>query len=182
MVRSIAARPLREAEGVGGEPVLTDFVFLSYMRWIAERAEFRGRVFSVAEKGLEIPGIGRASVEEAMEASRPVKGPATPRRPRRPPPPPAGAPVFAKTSAFLFFKSLEEEAGNALREVETLPRPKPGWGAVSRYPFLAPILAEAGSLYREPEAVAARLSSFLAAFGEWVKRARDRVSRGVPRS
>ena len=176
-VRSISARPLRQALGVNGDPILTDFVFLSYMRWIAERAEFGGRVFSVAENGLEIPGIGRASVEEAIEASRSVKGPKkSGRRPRQQPFPIGGAPVFGKASAFAFFGSIEEEAGNALLEVNRLAQTICDGGASPRYPFLAPILAVVGALYREPEAAGARLSSFLTAFGKWVERARDRIS------
>jgi hypothetical protein len=176
-VRSISARPLRQAQGVNGEQILTDFVFLSYMRWMAERVEFRGRVFSVAENGLEIPGIGRASVEEAIEASRSVKGlKKSGRRLRQKPLPIGGAPVFGKASALVFLGSLEEEADDALREVNRLAQMKSDGGASSRYPLLAPILAEVGALYREPEAIGARLSSFLTAFGKWVERARDRIS------
>jgi hypothetical protein len=175
MARSIAARPLRYAPAVSGEQVLTDFVFLSYMRWIAERAEFRGRVYSVAENGLVIPGIGRASLEEAIEASRRSEGGRAagrlPPRPRLP----AGASLFGKASALLFLKSLEAEAGGALREAHVLARMKPD-GASARYPFLAPILAETGALYRDPDAAGAGLSSFLAAFGNWVERALKRLA------
>jgi hypothetical protein len=179
--RSIAARPLRHAPGVNGEQVLTDFVFLSYMRWIAERAEFRGRVFSVAENGLDIPGIGRASMEDAIEASRPAKGRKTParRQPRSQSPaggaPINGAPIFGKASALLYLGSLEDEADDAFREASGLARMKPD-GAAARYPFLAPILAEVGALYRDPDAAGSGLSSFLAAFGKWVERARDRLA------
>jgi hypothetical protein len=184
MSRSIAARPLRQAQGVSGGPVLTDFVFLSYRHWIAERAEFRGRVFTVAENGLEIPGIGRASIEDAIKAARAERGS---RRPghkghRRPQPPPSlrGVPVFGKESALLFLGGLEDEAATALREVNSMARTKPEVGVSLRHPFLGPILAEAEALYREPKAVNAHLAAFLTALGRWVERARERVSRGAP--
>jgi hypothetical protein len=181
MVRSIGARPLRQAPGVSGEPVLTDFVFLSYRHWIAERAEFRGRVFSVAENGLDIPGLGRASMQDAIEAARAWKGSKEPRRRPAPPRPPGGVPVLGKASALLFLESLKEEAGDALRELNRLARTEPDGGVTLGYPFLGPILAEAEALYREPKAVNAHLASFLAALGRWVERARERVSRGAPR-
>jgi hypothetical protein len=182
MVRSIAARPLRRAPGLSGEPVLTDFVFLSYRDWIAGRKEYRGRVFSVVENGLDIPGIGRASVEDAIESTRAGEGSKGPWR-RRPaaPSPPGGAPVFGKASALLFLGGLEEESGSALREVSRFAKTISDGGVSLRYPFLGPILAEAESLFREPRAVSAHLSAFLVALRRWVERAREQVSRCAPR-
>ena len=182
MVRSIGARPLRQAPGVSGKPVLTDFVFLSYRHWIAERAEFRGRVFSVAEIGLDIPGLGRASIEDAIEAARAWNGSKEPRRRPAQPPPPGGAHVLGKASALLFLESLEEAAGNALRELNRLALTETDGVVSLRYPFLGPILAEAEALYREPKAVNAHIASFLSALGRWVERSRERVSRGAPSS
>jgi len=73
---SIRGRKIHQVPGKDGRMVVSDFIFLNYLKWLESRAVYESRVVNVTESGLQITGIVHQTLEKcAAELSSREKKP-----------------------------------------------------------------------------------------------------------
>jgi len=64
MTRTIRGRKINQIPMKDGKTVVSDFVFMNYLKWLNSRTVYEKRVVNVTESGLEIAGIAHRALEE----------------------------------------------------------------------------------------------------------------------
>ncbi len=151
MLKTIASRKLHAASGIGGEEVLSDFVFSTYANWFENKKEYAGKVFNATEKGVQIPLLSHIELEEI---------PSNQKRPKQAANPSAhDSGILGRETCLRFLHSLFYRIGTAKKEVAGALKESAEF--ISRYPFLRNVVIEAKSIYHASEPFETHVRLFL---------------------
>jgi len=151
MLKIIASRKLQAAPGIGGEQVLSDFVFSHYAHWFENKKGYAGKVFNATEKGVRISLLPHIELEEIPSNQKRLKQAANPGA--------HDSETLGREACLRFLHSLFDRIGAAKKEVTGALEASTEF--ISRYPFLRNVVVEAKSLYHAAEPFETHIRLFL---------------------
>lgn len=164
MVRSILGRRRQYLPAIGGDSVLSDFVFMQYLRWLEARSAYRGTVVNCTARGARIKGLVHRSLWE-------VAGGTT--LPRRKGDLEVGeADTLSQTEALGFLEALGSSIDRALEDIERHETPQ---SLAARYRAFSSLILEAQKLHGSTESLYRYLRLLLEFMKKHVHRSRSRI-------
>ena len=170
MARALKARKLFRVPSRSGGTVLSDFIFGSYIEWIAARSEYGGKVFVLSGKGAAVETLQTVDPSElekkfAGKAKTPVSklmdG--------------SSGSAFTREDARGFLRALKEALERAGQDL-----PESGDGVPSftaRYPFLRESALETRLLYPDPGLLKSHLALLVGFLRERAERSLRKLDR-----
>jgi len=110
MIKSIKDRRLKELEGIDGKNVLSDFVFQNYLNWIESRKNYRGRVFNLTHKGVNISSVEHLNIKELLKLTEDID--------KKKALTPINSNIFTKNTLLKFLIDLKKSLLNAKEELK----------------------------------------------------------------
>jgi hypothetical protein len=166
MIQRIGPRKkcLLPAIGSGSNPVLSDFVFTQYLRWIEDRNNYAERVVNCTARGATIGGLHHRKLDEMFEA----EGAPT----RKPIIHPGSEKLLSQSQALKYLLSLENSIEQALKEVNTHTEPSTLAG---RHALIANLVMEGQRLHGTGDGLYSYLRLLLNFLKIHVHRAKTKV-------
>jgi hypothetical protein len=154
MIDSIRKRKLQRVQGVNGDPVLSDFIFLKYMDWIKEKDEYKNRVFNATCEGAIIPNLTHIGLEESLLPRLLLN--------KKTPIPELSGEKVSKKRTLEFLGDIKKEITKAREALENSLVSEAGVSSfLKTYPFLKNILLEVRALYSKHSSVYSHMVMFL---------------------
>lgn len=154
MIDSIRKRKLQRIQGVHGDPVLSDFVFLKYIDWVKEKYEYKNRVFNATWEGASIPNMTHIGLEETLLSPLFIN--------KKTPIPELPGEKVSKKKSLEFLGDLKKQIKKARAELENSLTSGAGLANfLKSYPFLKNILLETRALYSKHSSASSHMIMFL---------------------
>ncbi len=165
LANSIKKRDVAFVRGIEGKPVLSDFVFINYLKWIESRINYRNRVINVTKSGADIAGIARRNLEELagygfVEKKKP------PLRLRR-------THSLSRENASLFLDTLKKEVDDAKSHLNEHTLDIRAF--IDRFAFLKDSTLEASRIYSRSASMQKHLLLLLQFIEKHIKKAGSKL-------
>jgi hypothetical protein len=171
MAGSISRRRLQRIQGVHGEPVLSDFVFIKYIEWIQSRHEYKNSVLNATAFGALIPNLRHIRLDE-LNNSRFLKN-------KKMPLEELPGETVSKNKSLEFLCNLKGNIARAQKDLKDSLAPRDGLiRFIKSYPFLKNILLEARAVYTDSSSVHTHMIMFLHLLEKQIGRSAALVGNG----
>jgi hypothetical protein len=168
MLDFISKRKLQIIDGIGDLPVITDFVFITYLKWFMEKRTYYNKVFNVTKIGAAVPNLIHIDFDEMSRTY--FKQNKEGLKIRK-------SDIFTRKKSLQFLLTLRDELLNARKEFrDSLKSESDILNFLEKYGSLRNIVLVAKSLYKNPISVHNHVNLVIPLIERQINRSIEKIS------
>ncbi len=153
MLDLIRKKEIQKIDGIKESSVITDFVFINYLKWFMHKSSYYQKVFNVTHMGAAIPNLIHLDFDEMSKVYSKEEKESLKIR---------ASDILTKQISLQFLSSLKEEIRNAKKVLkDSLKSERDTLKFLEKYGSLRNIILVAKSLYKNPQSVFNHVNLFV---------------------